>query len=638
MQWKLLNHTPLNSTQALQCLRLLKYLTAPVVSQQNVSLLSTADLAMARKVLLDIEPQERTTNHLDFAKALYAAWEDGNYEGRPRPLELQWDYLVRSLCLYGGSKEALSMLYAKWEDPVYQQYIQKEGGLVEVVAQGLARENCEKELVQLVEYAETHGVPYNAGLQKTVTCFFAQLDRIPETQKWFSKPIDQAYSNVEVYHDIAFFAMRNELEDWATPIFLELGESQPKKKYWDVLLQAMLVLGKTVEDVAVIMSHMVDRENSVLPDQRTFNGLLQVSVDLKDASLAARLLSLDLAKKFSSHVETRLMVLRLQLETGLLDEAKKSFQDLKTVAPGKGSQPQILKEYRHIMNNFLVTLTEQSPPDFKFISSVLESVDQGHVSLEPNTVASLCLQFLENDQHFDVMDLLSGHSFLYSEAQREVVQNAFVTFCIDPNTSTARAWGTYQLLQQFFQDASFERRVKIMEAFIERKRSDMAAHVFGHMRAHRNKSYHPKAETYISCLEGFQRGSDLKSLEMVHNMLKMDTTIQPTPRLYTALMLAYTACGRPWRALDCWNEITRSQEGPSYASLEAVFWTLEKKPHGDAQAREIWEKLERMDVEIPAPVYIAYVGAIAGSGREPEVRNLITQMASVVGSEPDAMT
>ena len=125
---------------------------------------------------------------------------------------------------------------------------------------------------------------------------------------------------------------------------------------------------------------------------------------------------------------------------------------------------------------------------------------------------------------------------------------------------------------------------------------------------------------------------------MVHNMLKMDTTVQPNTKLYTAMMLAYTASDQPLAALDFWNEVTQSLEGPSYATLEAVFWALEKKPGGDRKAREIWERIERMDLEVPATVYNAYIGAVAGSGNEKEVRGLIMNMASYVGAEPDAMT
>ncbi|PNY25398.1 Complex I intermediate-associated protein 84, mitochondrial [Tolypocladium capitatum] len=638
MQSKLKRRVPLNSTQALQCRRLLEYLAEPSNPEQ-VRPLSSAHLSMARQVLLDIEPQERDQNHLDLAKALHAVWSSGNFTGKARSPELQWSYFVKSLCRYGASLEAMQELCTKWNDPAYAAYLDKEDRLVEAVARGLAREGKETELVELIEYAEKHGVPYDAGTQAVMVVFFADLDRVPETQNWLSKPITQSYSQVEVYRAVASFAMRNGLQDWAMPLFLELGQSQPKKKYWDALSQAILLVGKGLGEVDTMMSHMVDRNGALSPDTHTLNGLLRVAVETEDAALGDEVLSLGAAKGLAPNGETYLILLQMRLATGNVAGAQAAYEQVKYLEPwNHESRPGLFDEYRQLLSRYLVFLSRESPPDFKLILALLEAVEEEQILLDPETVASLCLRFLENDQHFEVMDILSVHSFFFSEAQREVVQNAFIAFCLDRHTSTSRAWGGYQLLHQFFQDTSFERRSRLMEAFFDRKRPDMASHVFGHMRQHRNKSYHPKMDTYIRCLEGFARYPDPEGLGMVHNMLKMDTTIQPTTKLYTAMMLAYTACDKPLAALDFWNEITQSREGPSYASLEAVFWTLERKPGGDRKAREIWERIERMDLELPPAVYNAYIGAVAGSGNEKEVRSLIMDMSSFVGAEPDAMT
>jgi len=639
MQAKLKRRIPLNSTQALQCRRLLQYLAEPTNTDQQTKTLSSADLSMARQVLLDIEPHERSKNHADLARTLHAVWSAGSFTGKARAPEVQWSYLVRSLARYGEAKDAVQMIYSKWSEPAYREYLVKDGKLVEAVAYGLAREGREQELLDLIEYAEMHGLSYNAGLQAIMVTFYADQDRIPETKQWLAKPIAQSQNRVEVYQSVASFARRNELQDWAMPIFLELGQSQPKKKYWDVLLQAILLVGKGLGEVEAMMAHMVDRNGELSPDIGTLNGLLRIAVEVEDATLADEILALGAERGLAPNGETYLILLRMRLAAGNLSAAQSVHEQVRHLEPWTNeSKPELFDEYRELINKYLTLLARQSLPDFKLILSLLDGVEEVQILLDPETVAALCVRFLENDQHFDAMDLLAVHSFLYSEAQREVVQNAFISFCLDSGTSTSRAWGGYQILQQFFQDTSFERRTKLMEAFFERKRPDMASHVFGHMRQHRNKDYHPRLETYITCLEGFARYPDAEGLAMVHNMLKMDTTVQPNTKLYTAMMLAYTASDQPLAALDFWNEVTQSLEGPSYATLEAVFWALEKKPGGDRKAREIWERIERMDLEVPATVYNAYIGAVAGSGNEKEVRGLIMNMASYVGAEPDAMT
>ncbi|KAL7939894.1 hypothetical protein V8C35DRAFT_288011 [Trichoderma chlorosporum] len=639
MQSKFATRMPLNSTQALQSRRLLEYLTKVPNKQQDFRMPTLADLTVARQVLLQNEPVERTQHHLDFAKALHAAWLSGDYPKTPNAVESQWVHLIKALCLYEGSREALQMLYEKWEQPEYAVYLNQEVHLVETVARGLAREGCEAELVGLVEYAETHNVPYDLKIQAVMVQFFAERDRVTETKHWFSKPLSGSIPRAPTYRTVAAFAMRNNLQEWATSLFRELGELQPRKIHWNVLLEGILITGKSLAEVDVVMSHMVDRRGEVLPDTSTINGLLRVASTQRDEALGEDILALAAKRGLAPNGETHLVLLGLRLGTNNLVGAREAYNQVRHMQPWTNeTKPHLFTEFRKLVNEYLVALTAQKLPDFKLISSMLEAVEEDQMRLEPATVAALCLRFLENDQHFDVMDILSIHSFLYSESEREVIQSAFVRFCLEPGTSTNRAWGAYQLLHQFFQDTSFELRVELMNAFFQRKRPDMASHVFGHMRAHRNKSYHPTMDTYITCLEGIARYPDHDGLEMVHNMLKMDTTLQPSTKLYTALMLAYTSCEQPLIALDYWGQITQSREGPSYATLEAMFWTLEKKTGGYTQAREIWDRIERMDLEVPPRVYNAYIGAIAGSGNEKEVRGLIMKMASVVGSEPDAMT
>lgn len=639
MQHKLNSRTPLNSTQALQCRRLLEWLSTPKPNKP-IRPLTPSDLSYARQALLQIEPIERTQHHLDFAKALHSISMSRDFPKTPKATELQWTYLVRAMAMYGESCEAAKMLYEKWAQPEYAVYLTQEDRLLEAVARGLSREGCEAELVELMKYAEDHQVPYDGGLQAVMVNFFAQRDRIDETKEWFTKPrAGGKLPRPSIYRTIASFAMRNNLQEWATSLFVELGELQPRQKHWNVILQAILILGKSLAEVDVMMSHMVHGKSQLSPDAQTINGLLRVAAEQRDVALGEDILALAAKRGIAPDGETHLILFFLRLASNNLVEAREAYKQVRHIQPWTLETKQhLFGQFSKAVNEYLVALAAQQQPDFKLISSLLEAVEEDRIRLEPATVAALCLRFLENDQHFDVMDILSIHSFLYSEAEREIVQSAFVSFCLDPSTSTNRAWGAYQLLQQFFQDTSFERRVELMKGFFRRKRPDMASHVFGHMRAHRNKSYHPTMETYVTCLEGFARFPDPEGLDMVHNMLKMDTSLQPSTKLYTALMLAYTGCGQPLIALDCWAQITQSREGPSYATLEAIFWTLEKKSGGHTQARDIWDKMERMDLEIPPGVYNAYIGAIAGSGNEKEVRALILKMASVVGSEPDAMT
>ena len=85
------------------------------------------------------------------------------------------------------------------------------------------------------------------------------------------------------------------------------------------------------------------------------------------------------------------------------------------------------------------------------------------------------------------------------------------------------------------------------------------------------------------------------------------------------------------------TDITESAEGPSYASLAIVFWACELLPFGDRTARAVWQKVQRMDLEVPPDVFWSYCGAIAGNGHLEEAIRLIRGMDASVGYGPGMM-
>lgn len=631
---------PLNATQALQCRRLLEYFLSTLRAGAHTNRLQTNlqynDVKIALEVLRDLRPRERTLQHLEFAKSLHAALTSGKldmWEKNSKKTTQRAMLYAETLSTYGGSREALQELHSNWEAMPSDW----KSELIASVARGLAAEGLETELIELIRFGEANGVPYNESLQTIVTGFFASHGRAQETQYWFEKETESGTRTTETYFTIAEFAARNELQDWAVPFFLQLGETKPAKPYWDSLLQAILYLGQGLKQVETIMTQMSDQNGPVQADTATINKLLRVAVGTKDSLLAEEILSLAIELGLKMDGETYLIQMRMRLDAGYLPGVQAAYQKAKNFEPWQ-SNPDLWWEFGHLFNEYLVALSAQTKPNLKLIVELSEAAEEAQITLDPNTVAKISVRLLENEQHFDVMDILSVHAFQFSAGEREVIQEAFTAFCLNPSTSTNRAWTCYQLLRQFFQDLSVEHRVELMESFFTRNRPDMASHVFGHMRAHRNKDYHPSLDTYVRFFEGLGQHPNAESLEMVYNMMKMDTSILPNTRLYTSLILAHASCDRALQAIDFWAEITASREGPTYASLEAIFWALEKKPGGSMLARKIWKKIETMEVEVTPAVYNAYIGAIAGSGEEPEVQTLVMKMLPATGFEPDAMT
>ncbi|KAI1009190.1 hypothetical protein LB504_003323 [Fusarium proliferatum] len=636
---KLSSRMALNGTQAMQCRRLLEYLVKEreFPTQAKIEIW---DILKALTALESLRPRERTEHHLDFASTLWSAINNPKVQ-TPNWVTsgTLWSQYLTVLCTFGGSKEALEIAYAKWND-VMEFCKKKTKNPVLSLADGLARDGREEDLVELINYTEKSGYPYDKHLQRVLVTYYAQNNRVSETKQWFEKPLSSGSPSNKIIPLVASFAARNNLQEWAIPFFLEIGNKlneKPEQHYWDSLLQAILIIGKGLPEVEKMISHMDSSQEAIKTTTATINSLLRAALGMNDSLLAEEILSLATDKGLPLDGESHLILMEMRLHAGYLPGVHAAYKKVTHHEPWH-VQPDLWWDFGRLVNEYMMTLTTQSTPNFKIIGEIIEMCEENQVLLEPETVASLCIRFLENEQHYEVMDILSVHSFQFSAAEREVIQDAFTQFCVNRETSTSRAWNGYQILRQFFQDLSFEHRVQLMEAFFERKRPDMASHVFGHMRQHRNSDYHPKRETYVSCFEGLSRCPDEEPLDIVHNMLKMDTTVEPNTQLYTSLLLAHAACGKTTQAMDFWQAITASQEGPSYASLEAVFWALERTPNGASHAHIIWKRIKSMDVDVPPAVYNAYVGAVAGSGEEVGVKDLIMRMSLATAGEPDAMT
>jgi hypothetical protein len=185
---------------------------------------------------------------------------------------------------------------------------------------------------------------------------------------------------------------------------------------------------------------------------------------------------------------------------------------------------------------------------------------------------------------------------------------------LDSNTSTARAWQSYNILRTVFDETPREERTELMNSFFNRERVDIAVRVFQHMRQHTRDDTMPTVDTYVSAFMGLAKLRDVESLEVTNNLLKLDYNINVTTYLRNALIIAYTACGKGRKALSFWDDIVTSKEGPSYNSIHVALRACEKSPFGDLRAKELWSLLRRRNVELDQALWASYVAALAGNG------------------------
>jgi hypothetical protein len=505
-----------------------------------------------------------------------------------------------------------------------------------ILLKGFAREGNGNELLQMAEIAGNYGMSYHRLSHETMTIFFASRNDIKNTKLWYETPIEpENKPTPQTLSETLQFCIRNNESEWCKSVFRDLIDGNPDKPTWDILFQwAAGGLGKGVEDVERMMDVMVQHnldDPSIRPDIDTINGLVSLAMSQKDPYLAERYLALGLRSEIRPNATTFILQMEYRIDAGDLSGAQVAYESLQ-------SEEILNKEDLPVINRYIRALCAARTPNFDRIASIASDLDERKALLEADTVAALSLMNLKRNDFEETLDTLQAQTYHLGFEDRARVRDALLAYCMDRQNSNMRAWEAYVLIKDSFAETDTKIRTQLMNEFFDRKRSDMGFHVFGHMRQDIRPEIRPTAETYVQCFEGIAKNTDRESLDMVHNMMKMDSSIEPSTKLYNALMLGYAACEESDKALDFWTDITNSREGPTYNSLEIVFRACETKPFGDKPAKQIWNKMRRMEIEVTPAVFNAYIGALAGQALLDEVKLLIAGMKTEFGYGPNVMT
>lgn len=628
-----------NNVQLGHALKTYKYLQS--TKQDGESNVTPQQMRKALSVLGRI-PKDVTAAHSEFARLLYEDYslERGRAGNSTDPLKDLYA-LVVILTQTGDSSNARDLVTSK--QPLAKVDL---GQMVDTairnswsrILSGFAQEDDEVELLRTWEMLEGVGWPYGYVVQNIMTTFYASKNNIEATKKWYEKPLStktktRSYPYASLIHTILKFCIRNDELEWCKKIFRDLLANEPPKEIWDVVLQwAAGGLGKGVEDVEKMMEIMIRRSpDDAGPDAETINGLVELAVYFNDSYLAERYIAL--GQKFGIRPNAKTYCLQMSYRAGANDlrGAQAAYEHLQ-------AEEVLNNEDLPAINKYIRALCSAKTPNYERIVSIMTDLSERQKRLEAETTCSLAKIYLSRNETDELIDLLQTESYHYTYDERALIREVFMEFCLSPETDTIRSWTAYTILHPLFDETTVAQRTVLMKDFFSRGRCDMASYVFGHMRAHNMPDRRPVLNTYVQCFLGIAACADREALDMVHNMLKMDSNIEPTTALNNSLMLAYTACEDADRALGFWDDITNSREGPSYQSLEIVFWACSRKHFGDVRAREIWSKMRRMEIEVTGKVFSAYVGSLAGHGKLDEAKGVCEQVPKELGVTVDVLT
>ncbi|RKF84022.1 Complex I intermediate-associated protein 84, mitochondrial [Golovinomyces cichoracearum] len=638
---KVKNGEAVNRLQAEYALRTFEYLKN-LGSTQNSEMLNLEEISVAISALKRL-PNDKSDNHNKLVTALY-------YETTEREIgRVQKAHCLRcflnTLSLTGDTVEARKLLLSnklllKETSESNNNELVTSGAIDQLwllILRGFAREENESELLSTLEMAKDDGMTFHSAVHKIMTTFFAEKNDLQKTKHWYNKTINAKEDSsqlpcAETLASILQFCLRNNELEWCKNVFKEVLSHNLTKEIWDVVFQwAAGAMGKGVEDVERMIEIMIRRnpDNKVMrPNINTINGLVELAISKNDQYLAERYLSLGV--KYGIRPNARTLILQLNYRTDAKD-----FRGAKVTYDLLQAQEIIDDEDLPSINKYICAICNNRDVDLDLIKSLINDLDERGKRLEASTVTMLTHVYLDNSEIDGLVDILQTNIYHYTLSERGSIRDAFVEFCCNRYNSTHKAWDAYNILRQFFNETMTEQRTQIMNSFFERRRCDMACHTFGHMRQNTIKDRKPVLETYVACLEGIAKLGDREYLDIVHNMLKLDSDIEPNTTLYNALMLAYTSICEGGRAFSFWRDITSRYEGPDYKSLELVFRACQEMNEGSLEARQIYGKIRRMGVEITAPVLAEYAGSLAKDGHWIEIKSLVKSMEQVHGIQPD---
>ena len=615
--------------------------------ESNDNLLSNSTLDLASRQLRR-DSDRFTEAHVNLAEALYSVLIA---ENRSRVRTALHTYVL-ALCATGSVEKARNLVVeyeqqmdtpaqAAMEDaPVQEQEDVEE--TIETrsadgqspsrvllspwlwILRGFAVDGNEAQVDATLTMIHHRGLSEQRDVSSIMLNFSLQRDDLQAIQKWWSEyyrlaskvPSRKAPAGTMGDHTakvLKWCLANNELEV-GHGFVRDVMASNPPKSVWDAIFIWAAGTKKSVDEIDRMMSVMEksnetikDRTPARIPDIVTINGLVEYAISREDPYMAERFISLGRERNLEPNARTYILQMNYRLSVDDVDGALGAYKNLQAMDLSSN-------EDVPAVNRLMVALCKTHRHDFDTIMNAAADLSDRHVRFEPLTVSTLSLLHFNRDEYHDVVDLLNTHAFHYSSTERESIRNAIVHFCLDPSVPTSRAWSAYTILRGIFDETPRSQRTELMTSFFKRERADMGVHIFQNMRQHSRADTIPTVDTYVSAFMGIAKLRDLETLEVVHNQLKLDFNINVTTYLYNALMIGYTACGQPRKALGFWNDIVASREGPSYNSIHVALRACEKSPFGDLKAKKIWDMLRQRGVELDQPLWASYLGALTGNG------------------------
>ncbi|KAJ5779160.1 hypothetical protein N7457_006880 [Penicillium paradoxum] len=503
------------------------------------------------------------------------------------------------------------------------------------IMKGFAMKNDLRQVRKIVEEWGNHGNKFDQASHEELVKFLVDHNQFKAAQTVYDSPIaDGSQPSLAASEALIKYYLLNSRADSAEEIF----KSLPGELNQDTT-GIVLLWDAAKGSNASALVQKVDAWTAKTPQIKNFitietvNNLIQYANAMQNPQLASDFMALAGQWALTPDSQTYILQLESRIQAGDVEETLKLLEE-------KVDATSLTSHNLPIANKLIAMLcrSEEKEALFNQISSLLDPLFQDNVQLESATIAALTHMLLYRHDLEAVSELLRPRLGGYSDEQKAPVRDALAEYILDKSQSDTDVWNVYELLKIAFPETWVSIRTKIMTSFFERKRSDLAVLVFGHMRQADEPGRRPRQDTYARCFQGLARTADATNLELVHNMLKLDLEVDLNTRILNGLMMGYAACEMPEKSMEIFRQILQSEEGPCNKTITIFFKVCEKHHNGAQEAIKMMNKVKKLEITANRPLYSAYMEALAAQCEFDLAVEAIDNMEAEIGIPPTSNT
>ncbi|KAJ5291161.1 hypothetical protein N7478_000412 [Penicillium angulare] len=497
------------------------------------------------------------------------------------------------------------------------------------VLKGFALKDDRRQLRKVTQDLEEYGVKFDQASHEELAKLLISQDLFVAVQTVYECPISgDLEPSVSAKIAAIHYALLKSEVSWAKPIF----DSLPRK-IGPETIGINLLWDAAQGNSASSLAEKVEPSLSAALTIVDVNNLIQYANSQSNPQLAADYANLAGQWDLVPDEQTHLLQLESFIQAGDVERTLAILE--------QQIDPSTLTGDNLPLANKLITmlcLSDQKDELFQQISSLLDPLFQENVQLNADTLAALTRMLLYRYDWEAVSDLLRPRLGTLDSEGKTLVRTALTDFMLDKEQTDSNVWEVYQLFKLAFSEAGVSIRTELMCSLFDRKRSDLAVLVFGHMRQAEDLSRRPKPDTYARCFQGLSRTADTTNLELVHNMLKLDLEVELNTRIFNGLMLAYAACEMPEKSMEIFHQILQSDEGPSEKTIAIFFHVCERHHNGAQEAIKMMAKVKKLEIAVDRRMYTAYIESLAAQCEFDVATAAIDNMQAEIGLPPTSTT